>query len=109
MEPAGVTVVIHEARCSPRFARGVVGHGQSSGQPEDPVDRDFAVDSPNPLWATDLTDMPTWDDTGYVCFIINAFRRKIVGWRVAAHMRTQMVLDAVEMATDHPAPALRAW
>ena len=42
--------------------------------------------------------MPTWDDMGYVCLIIDAFRRKIVGWRVAAHMRTQMVLDAVEMA-----------
>jgi putative transposase len=35
---------------------------------------------------------------GYVCFIIDAFSRKIVGWRVAGHMRTQMVLDALEMA-----------
>ena len=35
---------------------------------------------------------------GYVCFIVDAFSRRIVGWRVATHMRTEMVLDALEMA-----------
>ena len=42
--------------------------------------------------------MPTWAGVAYVCFIIDAFSRMIVGWRVAGHMRTDMVLDAVDMA-----------
>jgi putative transposase len=67
-------------------------------RPEDLVDRDFTADRPNRLWVTDLTYVPTWDGMGYVCFIIDAFSRRIVGWRVAGHMRTSMVLDALEMA-----------
>jgi len=50
------------------------------------------------LWVTDLTFVPTWAGVAYVCFIIDAFSRMIVGWRVAPHMRTEMVLDAIEMA-----------
>jgi len=66
----------------------------------DLVDRDFTADRPNRLWVTDLTYVPTRAGTAYVCFIIDAFARRIVGWRVAAHMRTEMVLDAVEMARN---------
>ena len=47
---------------------------------------------------TDLTYVPTWSGVAYVCFIVDAFSRMIVGWRVAGHMRTEMVLDALEMA-----------
>ena len=50
------------------------------------------------LWVTDLTYVATWSGVAYVCFIVDAFSRMIVGWRVAAHMRTDMVLDALEMA-----------
>jgi len=64
----------------------------------DLVERDFTADRPNRLWVTDLTYVPTWQGVGYVCFIIDAFSRHIVGWRVASNMRTQMVLDALEMA-----------
>jgi putative transposase len=70
----------------------------SATRPPDLVDRDFTADAPNRLWVTDLTYVPTWDGMGYVCFIIDAFSRRIVGWRVAGHMRTSMVLDALEMA-----------
>ena len=42
--------------------------------------------------------MPTWAGVAYVCFIVDAYSRMIVGWRVASHMRTTMVLDAIEMA-----------
>jgi len=64
----------------------------------DLVKRDFTADAPNRLWGTDLTYVPTWAGVAYVCFIIDAFSRMIVGWRVASHMRTDMVLDAVDMA-----------
>ena len=64
----------------------------------DLVERDFSATRPNQLWVMDLTYVPTWQGVAYVCFITDAFSRMIVGWRVAAHMRTEMVLDALEMA-----------
>lgn len=71
---------------------------EQSGRHPDLVDRAFTADRPNALWTTDLTFVPTWAGVAYVCFIVDAFSRRIVGWRVAGHMRTQMVLDALEMA-----------
>jgi putative transposase len=70
------------------------------GMPRHPdlVRRGFTADAPNQLWVTDLTFVPTWAGVAYVCFIIDACSRTIVGWRVASHMRTTMVLDALEMA-----------
>ncbi len=67
-------------------------------RPADLVQRDFTAARPNELWVTDLTYVPTWAGVAYVCFIVDAFSRMIVGWRVASHMRTGMVLDALEMA-----------
>jgi putative transposase len=64
----------------------------------DLVKRDFSATAPNQLWVTDLTYVPTWSGVAYVCFIVDAFSRMIVGWRVATTMRTEMVLDALEMA-----------
>ncbi|MCW2832793.1 MAG: transposase [Nocardioides sp.] len=70
------------------------------GAPRHPdlVDRDFTATGPNQLWVTDLTYVPTWAGVAYICFITDAYSRKIVGWRAAPHMRTTMVLDAIEMA-----------
>ena len=67
-------------------------------RPADLVGRDFSASRPNRLWVSDLTYVATWAGVAYVCFIIDAFSRRIVGWRAAAHMRTDMVLDALEMA-----------
>lgn len=64
----------------------------------DLVNRAFTAMAPNRLWVTDLTYVPTWAGVAYVCFIVDVFSRMIVGWRVATHMRTEMVLDAIEMA-----------
>jgi putative transposase len=64
----------------------------------DLVNRNFRADRPDALWVTDLTYVPTRSGMAYVCFIVDAFSRRIVGWRVAANMRTDMVLDALEMA-----------
>ena len=64
----------------------------------DLVKRVFTADRPDALWVTDLTYVPTRSGMGYVCFIVDAFSRRIVGWRVASNMRTDMVLDALEMA-----------
>ena len=67
-------------------------------RPPDLVNRDFTAEEPNRLWVTDLTYVPTRSGMAYVCFIVDAFSRRIVGWRVASHMKTAMVLDALEMA-----------
>jgi putative transposase len=70
----------------------------AAGRHPDLVGRDFTAHGPNQLWVTDLTFVPTWAGVAYVCFITDAYSRMIVGWRVARHMRTTMVLDAIEMA-----------
>lgn len=67
-------------------------------RPADLVNRKFVASAPNQLWVTDLTYVATWSGVAYVCFITDAFSRLIVGWRVASNMRTEMVLDALEMA-----------
>ena len=72
-----------------------------ASRPPDLVDRKFVADAPNRLWVIDLTYVPTWSGMAYVCFIVDVFSRTIVGWRVAANMRTDMVLDALEMARFH--------
>ena len=64
----------------------------------DLVKRCFTAEAPDQLWVADLTYVPTRSGMAYVCFIVDAFSRRIVGWRVASHMRTDMVLDALEMA-----------
>ena len=70
----------------------------ASARRPDLVQREFTATAPNRLWVTDLRFVPTWAGVAYVCFIVDAFSRMIVGWRVASHMRTEMVLDAIEMA-----------
>jgi putative transposase len=71
---------------------------QSASRHPDLVERNFTATAPNQLWVTDLTYVPTWAGMAYVCFIVDVYSRAIVGWRVASNMRTDMVLDAIEMA-----------
>ena len=71
---------------------------EEAGRHPDLVNRNFTATAPNELWVMDLTYVATWSGMGYVCFITDAFSRLIVGWRVASHMKTSMVLDALEMA-----------
>ena len=64
----------------------------------DLVQRQFRADRPNELWVSDFTYVPTWSGFVYAAFIIDVFSRIVVGWRVAASMTTEMVMDALEMA-----------
>jgi putative transposase len=72
----------------------------------DLVQRNFTATAPNQLWVTDITYVATWVGVAYVCFIVDACSRMIVDWRVAGHMRTEMVLDAVDWPAGIVAPAL---
>ena len=64
----------------------------------DRVNRTFAVSRPNALWVADLTYVATWRGLVYVAFVIDAFARRIVGWRVSNSLRTDLALDALEQA-----------
>ena len=67
-------------------------------RPADLVKREFVADAPDRLWVVDFTYVATAAGWAYVAFVIDVFSRMIVGWRVAKHMRTDMPLDALEMA-----------
>ncbi|WP_423296959.1 IS3 family transposase [Mycobacterium avium] len=64
----------------------------------DLVDRRFYACAPNRLWVADFTYVSTWSGFVYVAFVIDAFSRRIVGWRAATSMTTDLVLDAIEHA-----------
>ena len=67
-------------------------------RPLDRVNRQFNVVRPNALWVADLTYVATWRGFVYVAFVIDAFARRIVGWRVPNSLRTGLALDALEQA-----------
>jgi putative transposase len=67
-------------------------------RPADLVDRDFSATRPNQLWVADLTYVATWSGFVYVAFIIDAFSRFLVGWQASRSLRTDLALDALEMA-----------
>ncbi len=71
---------------------------QHAARPADLVQRRFTTDRPNRLWVADFTYVPTWSGMVYVAFVIDAYSRRILGWRAATSMRTSLVLDALEMA-----------
>ena len=70
----------------------------AAARPRDLVDRMFAPLAPNLLWVADFTYVPTWSGMVYVAFVIDAYSRRILGWRAATSMRTSLVLDALEQA-----------
>ena len=75
---------------------------------EDLVQRQFNATAPNALWISDITYLPTWQGFVYLAVVIDAWSRRVVGWSMASHLRTELVLDALEMAlwNRRPAPGL---
>ena len=65
---------------------------------DDLVDRHFDPQTPNRLWVADFTYVSTWSGWVYVAFVIDAYSRRILGWRSATTMTTKLVLDAIEHA-----------
>ena len=70
----------------------------AAARPADLVQRQFAPPAPNRLWVADLTYVSTWSGFAYVAFVVDAYARRILGWRVASTMATSMVLDAIEQS-----------
>jgi len=62
------------------------------------VEREFATEAPDRLWVADITDVPTWEGFLYLAVVLDVFSRRIVGWAMAAHLRTERVAQALNMA-----------
>jgi putative transposase len=74
----------------------------------DLVERNFTPEAPDRLWVADITYVRTWEGWLYLAFVLDTYSRKIVGWSMANNLRTELVLDAVNMAlyTRRPSPGL---
>ena len=70
----------------------------------DLVDRNFVASRPNQLWVADITFVPTASGFLYLAVVLDAWSRKVVGWSMANHLRTELVLDALEMAIGQRRP-----
>lgn len=75
---------------------------------DDLVNRGFDADGPNRLWVSDITEHPTAEGKVYLAAVIDAFSRRVIGWSISEHIRSELVVDALQMAiwrrypNDHP-------
>jgi putative transposase len=81
-----------------RRRRGCTVRDPGAEPSADLVNREFAVDEPNRLWITDITEHPTREGKLYCAAVMDACSRLIIGWSIADHMRTELVTDALGMA-----------
>ena len=74
----------------------------------DLVKRNFTPEAPNRLWVADITYVRTWEGWLYLAFVLDTYSRRVVGWSMANNLKTELVLDAVNMAiyTRRPQPGL---
>src|SRR5512144_1477771 len=70
----------------------------------DLVDRDFSAPGPDQLWVADITYVPTWAGFLYLAVVLDAWSRRVIGWAMATHLRTELVLDALNMAVAQRRP-----
>lgn len=70
----------------------------------DLVEREFSADGPNRLWVADITYVPTWAGFLYLAIVLDVWSRRIVGWSMRKHLRTELVVEALEMALHQRRP-----
>jgi putative transposase len=93
--------------CRRRTAR-TTRRDETAAPSDDLVRRSFAAAAPDRLWVADITYLPTWQGFLYLAIILDAFSRRVVGWAMADHLRSELVVEALEMATwnRRPSPGL---
>jgi len=77
---------------------------EHSRQAPDLVERRFTADQPNQIWVADITEIPTWEGPLYLAAVQDIWSRRIVGWAIEAHMRTELVTTALDMAITQRSP-----
>ncbi|MEK7214059.1 MAG: IS3 family transposase, partial [Chloroflexota bacterium] len=70
----------------------------------DLVERDFTAEGPNQLWVADITYIPTWSVFLYLAVVLDVWSRRVVGWAMATHLRTELVEAALRMAIQQRQP-----
>ncbi|MFX8668617.1 DDE-type integrase/transposase/recombinase, partial [Acinetobacter baumannii] len=70
----------------------------------DLVDRRFYSDGPDRLWVADITYIPTWSGFLYLAMVLDVYSRRIVGWAMETHLKTELILSALEMALTQRRP-----
>ena len=83
---------------SRRRRHGTTRRDRDARPAPDLVERDFAVSGPDDLWVADITYVPTWAGFLYLAVVVDAWSRRVIGWSMATHLRTELVLDAFNMA-----------
>jgi putative transposase len=71
----------------------------------DRMERQFVAEAPNVKWTADITYVPTWAGFLYLAIVLDVFSRRIVGWAMADHLRTELVLSALDMALWNRRPS----
>jgi putative transposase len=70
----------------------------------DLVQRQFAATAPNQLWVADITYIPTWAGMLYLAVVLDVWSRRVIGWAMETHLRTELVVAALNMAVDQRRP-----
>lgn len=92
MRTAGIEGIYRRRR------RGCTRRDQNAVPSDDLVNRQFAVSGPDRLWVSDVTEHPTDGGKVYLAVVLDAFSRRVVGWSIADHLRSELVVDALQMA-----------
>jgi putative transposase len=103
--------LMREARlqgCMRGRRRGTTRRGKGKAPAEDLVKRNFAATNTDKVWVADITYVATGEGLLYLAFILDVYSRRIVGWAMESHLRTELVVDALQMAVwrRKPAPGL---
>jgi putative transposase len=77
----------------------------AQGRPApDLVQRRFVATAPNQLWVADITYVPTWAGTLYLAVVLDVWSRRVIGWAMESHLRTELVVSALNMALEQRCP-----
>jgi putative transposase len=90
---------------SRRKAFSTTSRSKDARPAPDLVDRAFVASAPNQLWVADITYVPTWAGFLFLAVVLDVFSRRIVGWAMANHLRTELVVDALNMAVGQRRPS----
>ena len=90
--------------CHRRRRTWTTKRNSSAAPAPDRVQRHFTATTPNQLWVADITYVPTWAGFGYLATVLDVFSRRVVGWSFADHMRTELILEALDMAIETRRP-----
>jgi putative transposase len=91
--------------CHRRRRQGLTRRDSQAAPAPDLVERAFTAEQPDRLWTADITYVPTWSGWLYLAVVLDVFSRRVVGWAMADHLRSELVLDALDMAIWNRRPA----